>query len=204
LYFVGTSASIRHVSVDQASSRPPATARRSFGTRRSVRWLAALVTLVVAVGGAYWLAGSRQLTSYSSAQDSKFLLPVGGTDYISEPIGPSSTWAHDATVSLTSVKVVLADNSAHATFAFYICPTAYGGGSSGTISNLCGNDAKPLGDLPTKFDAWHQQVVLSVAPHQLGQVHIAGLQVSYQDGPFHGHQHTGLDLTALVQGVWIH
>ena len=161
---------------------------------------AALVAAVVAVAAVvfvHWRDGLRLFFPLANGIGQVHLV-VGRTMYVGGMVVPSAG-NHGVTVRVTSIRPVVTADTAHASVRVLLCTVAPGQDtdflSAYSLTGACSRVA-PFTPGTLTFSSRPKAgtiaAIVAVTPRTSGHVHVAGVDVSYQQGFRRGDQRTGM------------
>jgi hypothetical protein len=180
--------------------------------RRVRRWpwaivvVAAGILLVGGVLGSRWYSGLSLLMPYSSF-DVSGPVAVGHTVYADTGLYAQPTTGEDGIdttpnsipITISAITPHVGSNTSDATVRVLVCQrngTNTGVGAQESDLSASCSAVTPFSS-PMTIDLGFSatQVLVAVTPQRPGAVHIAGIDVTYAQGPRHAIQRAGADLT---------
>lgn len=164
------------------------------------------ILLVGGVLGSRWYSGLSLLMPYSSFGVSG-PVSVGHTVYADTGLyaqpttgqGGVDTTPNSIPITISAITPHMDSNTSHATLQVLVCQrnrstTGVGTQESG-LSDSCSTVIPFSSPMTINLGFSATQVLVAVTPQRSGVVHIAGIDVTYAQGPRHATQRAGADLT---------
>jgi hypothetical protein len=171
-------------------------------------WAIAAACLVVVVGvfGARWYSGLSLLMPYPVngnsgvvSQGHTIYTDTGLYSQVTTDNKGNDTTPRSLPLTVTAITPRVDSNTSGATFQVLVCQRNGGylgvGSQEIGLSDSCSAVTPVTSPMTINLGFMTAQVLVAVTPHQTGQVHITGFDVTYTDGIRHATQQAGTDLT---------